>query len=149
MSSARTLTPSSKDVEVAAGVLIVDDDENLVANLAAFLETHRFTVERAHDVEGAMWAVTTRPVRLALVDYRLGRQTGADVMVAIRKHFPDFPIILMSAFVDEWLRALLQAHRPSSYLKKPFSSTEVLGAINEALVQPRRQSLEPQPEARR
>lgn len=115
-------------------MLLVDDDENLVTNLAAFLETHRFGVERAHDLEGALRAVMTRRVGLALIDYRLGRQDGAEVMVALRRRLPDLPIILMSAFIDDWTQALLQARRPSCYLKKPFSSTEVLSAIAEALL---------------
>lgn len=114
-------------------VLIVDDDENLVTNLAAFLETNRFEVERANDVEGAVRSVAAGRVGIALVDYRLDRQNGIEVIVAIRRRCPEFPIILTSAFLDDWLEALLRVYKPTRCLRKPFTAAEVLGTIGEVL----------------
>jgi DNA-binding response OmpR family regulator len=115
-------------------VLIVDDDENLVTNLAAFLETNHFEVERAKDVEGAVRAVVSGRVRIALVDYRLDRQNGIEVLVAIRRRVPELPIILTSAHLDDWLEALLRVYKPTRCLRKPFTAAEVLGMMGEVLV---------------
>lgn len=130
---ATALRVPAPSVTPPPAVLIVDDDENLVTNLAAFLETNHFEVERASDVEGAVRSVTAGRVGLALVDYRLDRQNGSEVLVAIRRRFPEFPIILTSAFLDDGLEALLRVYKPTRCLRKPFTAADVLGMMGEVL----------------
>jgi DNA-binding NtrC family response regulator len=114
-------------------VLIVDDDENLLFNLGAFLESQGFRTIRARGVQEGLDAFFGEKIDAALVDYRLVGRRGTEFVWEVRRRMPDFPIIMMTAYYDEWVEVMIKSCSPLTCLTKPFKSEDLLRALEEAL----------------
>ena len=114
-------------------VLIVDDDENLLFNLGAFLESHGFRTIRARGVQEGLDAFFGSKIDAALVDYRLVGLRGTEFIWEVRRRIPDFPIILMTASYDEWVEMMIKSYDPLTSLTKPVRSEDLLRALEQVL----------------
>lgn len=125
-------------VDAPLRVLVVDDDDSLVFNLGAFLDNHGFKSTCVQSIAAATDAILARQVDIALIDYRLGRDSGLELIQEIRKHRPGFPIVLMSAYLDEWVECMVRGFRPARALRKPFVGSEIIATIRETMEAARR-----------
>ncbi len=96
-------------------VLVVEDDPSVRRPLVKFLEMHGFTVITADTAEDGVDALRTRGPHAAVVDLRLRRGSGRDVVAAAS---PDMPILIFSGLPSE--SAELERLRPRTRLiEKP------------------------------
>lgn len=114
-------------------ILIVDDDDNLLFNLGSFLDKQGFNTVRAQEPGEALEAILERRADAAVIDYRLGRESGVELIQQIRELRPDFPVVLMSAYLDEWVECMVAGAAKTRCLRKPFIGSEVLDAIGHTL----------------
>ncbi|MBN2494116.1 MAG: response regulator [Deltaproteobacteria bacterium] len=122
-----------KEVDMSGKrVLIVDDDENLLFNLGAYLENEGFEICCVSGFHEALQVLIEDRFDVALIDYRLVDRKGTDLIREIRARNPLFPVVLMSAYLDDWVEALAQSYRPLTWLRKPFNGDEVVRAVDEA-----------------
>jgi signal transduction histidine kinase/CheY-like chemotaxis protein len=110
-------TPASADVPGA--VLLVEDNEDVAAGIAAVLQTfgcavrHEITADRALDVLS-----TGERFSLVLSDIQMpGRLNGVDLAERVRSAWPAQRIALMTGYADELERA---RHIGIEVLAKPF-----------------------------
>ncbi len=118
-----------------SSILIIDNDESLVAFLAFFFEDRGFRVYTATDgTEGIQLALRHKPP-VIVSDMMMGRMHGFDVLQAIRSH-PELTrtiVIIMSAksYKADIDRAKeLGAH---DYVVKPFKSEDLLAVVERHL----------------
>ena len=111
-------------------VLVVDDDLNLLKNLGAFLESNGVTAVCVPDTAGALAAMDEGGIDTVIADYRLGRESGLELVKTIRYRAPECPIVLMSAYLDEWVQTIATGVGLLTCVRKPFSGTELLAAIS-------------------
>lgn len=116
-------------------VLIIDNDESLVAFLSFVFEDRGFTVFTAFDgVQGIELALSHKPP-VVISDMMMGQMHGFDVLERIRSH-PELDrtiVIIMSAkaFKSDIERAKeMGAH---AYVVKPFKSEEMLEIVERYL----------------
>ena len=85
-----------------ATVLVVEDDEGIAELERGRLEEAGYQVEVAGTAESAFSVLTTRPVDLVLLDYRLpdGRD-GLDFYARVKTAGLDPPVVLVTGFSDE------------------------------------------------
>lgn len=118
-----------------SSILIIDNDESLVAFLAFFFEDRGFRVYTATDgTEGIQLALQHKPP-VIVSDMMMGQMHGSDVLQAIRSH-PELArtiVIIMSAksYKADIDRAKeLGAH---DYVVKPFKTEELLAVVERHL----------------
>ena len=121
-------------------VLVVEDDVSVRRPLVKFLEMHGFSVVTAETAdEGLEQLRKNRPVA-AVVDLRLKRGSGRDVVSAAPV---DVPVIIFSGVPSE--SAELERVRPRTRLiEKPYSLVLLVETLEQMLAESDSQNLHPQ-----
>jgi len=120
-------------------VLVIEDDVQTAAEIAAALGDHGFTVECAHTGRDGLMKAASAPCDAIVLDRMLpGGADGLVVLATLRSVGVAVPVLILSALsaVDERVRGLRAGG--DDYLTKPFESLELTARL-EALI--RRQSV--------
>ena len=110
-------------------VLLVEDDQGVRRPLEKFLQMHQFKVVTADTADDAIDAIQLHRPVAAIVDLRLARGSGRDVVISMPA---GTPVIIFSGVPSE--SAQLERLRPRTRLvQKPYSLTMLVEALNEML----------------
>jgi CheY-like chemotaxis protein len=101
-------------------ILVADDELNLCRVLAAKLRQSGLQCITVHDGVQALEVVCSQPVDVAVLDVRLPRKNGVQVLREIRQGWPRLPCILMTAFDDVALHEEAARLGANAVLQKPF-----------------------------
>jgi DNA-binding response OmpR family regulator len=111
-------------------VLVVEDDVSVRRPLVKFLEMHGFAVTTAETSDEGLEALKKQRFTAAVVDLRLKRGSGRDVVVSAPA---DIPIIIFSGVPSE--SAELERVRPRTRLiEKPYSLVLLVETLEEMLL---------------
>ena len=118
-------------------ILVVEDDLS-ISNLISYnLEQAGFHVTTAFDGTEALRLVDIFCPQLVTLDLLLPRQSGWEVLHAIRNHprkyIATLPVIVLSALCSPQLRADLSRSGVEYCLGKPFSVTELCMLVHSLL----------------
>jgi DNA-binding response OmpR family regulator len=110
-------------------VLVVEDDVSVRRPLVKFLEMHGFTVTTAEAADEGLEALKRQKFTAAVVDLRLKRGSGREVVVSAPA---DIPVIIFSGVPSE--SAELERLRPKTRLiEKPYSLVLLVETLEEML----------------
>jgi two-component system, NtrC family, nitrogen regulation response regulator NtrX len=112
-------------------VLVVEDDVSVRRPLVKFLEMHGFAVVTAETADEGLDVLKTQRVVAAVVDLRLKRGSGREVVGAAPD---DVPVIIFSGVPSE--SAELERLRPRTRLiEKPYSLVLLVETLEEMLAE--------------
>lgn len=115
--------------DAARLVLVVEDDVSVRRPLVKFLEMHGFSVVTAETADEGNDALRKNRVVAAVVDLRLRRGSGRDVVISTPA---DVPVIIFSGVPSE--SAELERLRPRTRLiEKPYSLVLLVETLEEML----------------
>ena len=121
------------DKAVTRPVLVVEDDLSVRRPLVKFLEMHGFTVVTAETADEGLDALRKHQIVAAVIDLRLRRGSGRDIVVAMP---PDIPVLIFSGVPSE--SAELERLRPHTRLiEKPYSLVLLVETLEEMLSEAR------------
>src|SRR5712691_5805380 len=110
-------------------VLVVEDDHGVRRPLEKFLEMHHFRVVSAETADEAIDAIRRHKPHAAIIDLRLARGSGRDVVVSMPA---GTPVIIFSGVPAE--SAELERLRPRTRLiQKPYSLVMLVESLREML----------------
>ncbi len=115
-----------------ANITLVDDDENIVASVSLALESHGHKVRAYHDGLAGLTALESDPPDLAILDVKMPRMDGMEVLRRLRQT-TDLPVIILTSKdeeIDEILGFNLGA---DDYIHKPFSQRLLLERVKAVL----------------
>ncbi len=106
-------------------ILIVDDEPSIRRTLSLHLEGVGHRVRTAATVGEALAEIQKRRFDLALVDLRLGTESGLDLMPKLTAEDPGIKILAITAYasVETAVEAMKRGAR--DYLSKPFTPAEL------------------------
>jgi two-component system response regulator ChvI len=117
---------------MAQTIALVDDDRNILTSLQMTLEAEGFSVRTYTDGESALHGITTKPVDLAVLDIKMPRMDGLELLQRLRKQSA-LPVIFLTS-KDEELDELMGLRLGADdYITKPFSQRLVLERIRALL----------------
>jgi len=102
-------------------VLAVDDDRLVLFNTVAMLEDMGHSVFEATSGEEALELLRRQSFDLVITDQAMPKMTGAQLMSAIHKDWPELPIILATGFAE--IPGDTEVKAP--ILSKPFTETDL------------------------
>ncbi|RJR36942.1 MAG: response regulator [Deltaproteobacteria bacterium] len=122
-----------------ARVLIVDDDQELRAMLAALMHREGLISLVAPDGGTALEMVPVAGPDLLLVDVKMPGIDGMEVLKRVKETDPRLPVVLITAYAE--IPASVAAMRAGAfdYLAKPFDHAEVIRVVRAALAERERQ----------
>ncbi len=112
--------------ETPIRVLIVEDNRDICANIAAYLEKHRYILDFAYDGLSAMQLAVTNPFDLIVLDLMLPGMDGLSFCKKLRAEANiDKPVLMLTArdTLDDKLKGF--AAGADDYLVKPFALQEL------------------------
>ncbi len=116
---------------MAKSVLIVDDEKLLVRTLSNALKEAGYRIAVAGSAEQADKHVFGEPpFDLILLDNRLPKESGVDVVKRVREQAVKSKVILMTAYETPEVKAEAKRLKVERYMKKPFDLTALLEEIH-------------------
>jgi len=115
-------------------VLVIDDREDSLQFLAEYiLKPNGYRYLTARNGEAGLQRALSEDPDLIIMDQRMPKMTGLEVLAALKKTQADIPVILMTFHGSE--ETAVQAFRlgAKDYIIKPFETEEMLEAIDRAL----------------
>ncbi len=116
-------------------VLLVDDEEDLVAALSVRLEASGFEVLVAKDGLEALKRSRTDNPDLIVLDLMLPKMDGYKVarLLKFDKRYSHIPILILTARGEDSDREMSRKVGADDYMVKPFASTELISRLRKLL----------------
>jgi two-component system response regulator ChvI len=115
-----------------AKITLIDDDENIVVSVSLALESHGHQVTAFYDGASGLAALESAPPDLALLDVKMPRMDGMEVLRRLRQT-SNLPVIILTSKdeeIDEILGFNLGA---DDYIHKPFSQRLLIERVKAVL----------------
>ena len=112
-------------------VLLVDDDQDVRAFVAASLEENGYRVTHVADGPSALAEANEQDFDIIVIDFLMPRMTGAEVAAAIRERRPNQKILFVSGYSET--EAIRAAAPDAALLTKPFRPEALDRAIRDLL----------------
>jgi len=113
-------------------IALVDDDQNILTSVSMALETEGFSVDTYSDGVEALEGLGKQPVDLAVLDIKMPRMDGMELLGEIRKK-DKMPVIFLTSKDDEVDEILGLRMGADDYIKKPFSQRLLIERIRAIL----------------
>ena len=117
--------------EGARLVLVVEDDVSVRRPLVKFLEMHGFSVVTAETADEGLDALKQNRFIAAVIDLRLRRGSGRDVVTAVPA---DLPVIIFSGVPSE-SSELERVRSRTRLIEKPYSLVLLVETLEEMLAE--------------
>ena len=116
-----------------ATVLIVDDDVDFAEAQAEFLATNGYRVAVAHDCREALEADRELSPQIALIDLKLGRESGIDVIDFLKAQSPRLDCVVLTGYGGMGSAVDALRRKAADYLTKPVDPTALLLVLDRIL----------------
>jgi len=109
-------------------IALVDDDRNILTSVSMALEAEGFTVRCYTDGAEALKGMTVQPVDLAILDIKMPRMDGMELLGQLRRQ-GHIPVIFLTSKDDEVDELVGLRSGADDYIKKPFSQRLLVARI--------------------
>lgn len=109
-------------------IALVDDDRNILTSVSMVLEQEGFDVATYRDGAEALRGIVDKPVDLAVLDIKMPRMDGIELLQRLQDKAPT-PVIFLTSKDDEVDELHGLRMGADDYIKKPFSQRLLIERI--------------------
>jgi len=113
-------------------IALVDDDRNILTSVSMALEAEGFKVTTFSGAVEALEALGRQPADLAILDIKMPRMDGMELLERLRQR-SNMPVIFLTSKDDEIDEVLGLRVGADDYIKKPFSQRLLIERIRAVL----------------
>ena len=113
-------------------IALVDDDRNILTSVSIALQAEGFATRVYSDGETALKALVDNPPDLAVLDVKMPRMDGMELLRRLRER-SELPVIFLTSKDEELDEALGLAMGADDYISKPFSQRLLIARIRAIL----------------
>jgi two-component system response regulator ChvI len=113
-------------------IALVDDDRNILTTLSIALQAEGYATRVYSDGEAALKALTENPPDLAVLDIKMPRMDGMELLRRLRER-SELPVIFLTSKDEEQDEAAGLSLGADDYITKPFSQRLLLARIRAIL----------------
>jgi two-component system response regulator ChvI len=122
---------------MSQNIALVDDDRNILTSVSMSLEAEGFNVKTYNDGEEGLSGIMSNPPDLVVLDIKMPRMDGMEVLTKLRESSA-LPVIFLTSKDDEVDEVIGLRMGADDYITKPFSQRLLIERIRALL---RRQQL--------
>jgi DNA-binding NtrC family response regulator len=128
--------PVPSSILSCSRILLVDDDESVLAVTETMLVRAGYQVLRAISVDDAskIWEQHHPVIGLLLTDIIMPELFGTQLAAKCQREKPSLKVLFMSGYWPETLQSDIPLHEGVNYIRKPFSASALRALV--ASVQP-------------
>jgi FixJ family two-component response regulator len=115
-------------------ISVVDDDESVREALCGLLRSVGFAVNAFASAEEFLTSDQLRNANCLLLDVRMPGMGGFELLRQLAASHREIPIIFITAYEEDGMRARALSGGARAVLIKPFSEEAILSAIRSALI---------------
>ena len=115
-----------------ATIALVDDDRNILTSVTMALEAEGYKVRTYNDGSEALRGLAANPVDLAVLDIKMPRMDGMELLGRLRES-SQLPVIFLTSKDDEVDEVLGLRMGADDYITKPFSQRLLIERIRALL----------------
>jgi len=122
-----------RDATAKYSVLVVDDEPIVCHSVRKILAKQSCAVEEAFDVDAALQKIRLQNYDLVLLDLKMPKRSGIEVLRSIRSQWPDLPVIMITGHGT--IETAIEATKLGAcdFIPKPFTPDELAHAAVLAL----------------
>src|ERR1041384_7656337 len=113
-------------------IALVDDDRNILTSVSIALQAEGFATRVYSDGEAALKALVENPPDLAVLDVKMPRMDGMELLRRLREK-SELPVVFLTSKDEEIDEALGLAMGADDYIAKPFSQRLLIARIRAVL----------------
>jgi len=113
-------------------IALVDDDRNILASVSLALEAEGYEVQTYTDGASALTGITRHPPDLAILDIKMPRMDGMELLSRLRRKSA-LPVIFLTSKDEEVDEVLGLRMGADDYVRKPFSQRLLIERIRALL----------------
>jgi two-component system response regulator ChvI len=113
-------------------VCLVDDERNILTSLSIALEAEGYRIRTYSDGAAALEALTEEPADLAILDIKMPRMDGMELLRRLRQQ-TDMPVIFLTSKDEEIDELFGLKMGADDYITKPFSQRLVVERVKAVL----------------
>ena len=115
-------------------ISVVDDDQSIRESLPDLLREFGFAAQAFSSAEQFLGSDSLSQTHCLILDIAMPGMTGPDLQCELARRGREIPIIFITAHSSEALPELARKRGTVRCLLKPFSDTDLLDALNTALL---------------
>jgi len=115
-----------------ANIALVDDDKNILASVTMLLEQEGYHVRSFADGASALTALTATPPDLAILDIKMPRMDGLELLRRLRQN-ADLPVIFLTSKDEEIDELFGLKMGADDFIRKPFSQRLLVERVKAVL----------------
>ncbi len=124
-------SPWGKNMSMAT-IALVDDDRNILSSLRMMFESEGYKINTYNDGASALSGMTTTPPDLAILDIKMPRMDGMELMRRLRQKSM-LPVIFLTSKDDEIDELFGLKMGADDYIAKPFSQRLLIERVKTIL----------------
>lgn len=116
-------------------ILVIEDEDVLARSIVGFLERRGFSAGFAVDGQSALALFRRERPRLVILDVRLGRENGLDLLPTLRGINPEAQIVVMTGHGDVGIAVEAMKRGARDFLMKPAPLAMIAGMAADLILQ--------------
>ena len=125
-------TPIMREHFDMATIALVDDDRNILTSVSIALESEGYRVETYTDGASALEGLAARPPNMAILDIKMPRMDGMELLRRLRQK-TDLPVIFLTSKDDEIDELFGLKMGADDFIRKPFSQRLLVERVRAVL----------------
>lgn len=114
-------------------ILVLDDEKEIADLVEVFLQNEGYTVFKFYDSLSAQKCMEREKIDLALLDVMLPDTDGFSILRSIREKGYIFPVIMLTAKVEDHDKIIGLSLGADDYITKPFNPLEMVSRVKAQL----------------
>ena len=114
-------------------VLILDDEKEIADLLEVYLKNENYNIYKFYTSEEAIKCIDTIKLDISILDIMIEGKDGFEICGYIRKKGLKFPIIMVTAKIEDNDKIKGLTIGADDYITKPFNPLELVARVKSAL----------------